>query len=286
MLPATLGAGVYQVNVAINTVIAMRLPEGAVSSLGYSNRFMEFVLGIFVIALSTVSLTSFSRIAAAGRREELAARATEVFRLVLFVTIPSTVGLWILREPAISLILRSGQFQERSLDLTVAAFRFHLLGLAFVGLVRVLVATCHSQKDIRSPIVASLFVLPVNLALAAVLSSGPMGHTGIALASSVAAGVHAVLLFEICRFRLPTLRLRPLLAILFQSGIGSAVMAAVCLAALWAWPVPEGKLLQALWLLVIVAAGAAVYFGVTAALRVDECRVLLGSLLRRRGSRD
>ncbi len=279
LVPGVLGAGVYQINIVLNTVIAARLPEGAVSSLGYSNRFMEFVLGIFVVALSTVSLTSLSRVAASGDRDELARRSARMLRLVVVVTIPSTVGLFFIHEPMIALILRAGAFQDESLRLTAAAFRFHVFGLVSVGIVRAIVATFHAQKNLRTPILVSLVVVPVDVVLAAVLSSGTLGHRGIALASSAAAALHATLLLGAYARTLPRASLEGVAGTIGKTLIASGAMAGVLYGFSVVWAAPEEKLLQTAWLAVAVGAGAVTYAGSARLFRLEEVSLLVRSVI-------
>lgn len=276
MVPGILGAGVYQINVAVNILIAIGIGTGAASSLGYSNRFMEFVLGVFVVALSTVSLTSLARIAARKDAQELATRSEEVLRLILFITIPSTFGLYLLREPLISFVLQweGGAFDEDSLRMTAAAFQCHILGLAFVGLVRPLVATFHAQRDMLTPVIVSLVVVPLNIALAFLLSATTLAHAGIALASTLATVVHAGILLTVYRRRLPEFRLRELLRSSLRIALATSAMAIICLVLLYFLPAPTSKLLLGLWIALVVTVGAGSYFGLAAVTRMPEWATL------------
>ena len=280
MVPGTLGAGVYQLNVAVNTIIAGRLEEGSVAALGYSNRFMEFVLGIFVFALGTVSLTSLSRLSAVGDRAGFAARSTETLRLVLFITVPSTVGLYLVQEPMISMILSGGEFGASSLTMTLAAFRFHVLGLAFVGVSRVLVASFHAEKNLRTPLVVSVCVLPINIILAFILSEGTLRHGGIALAATVTAAAQAVCLLVLFGYHV-RLRVLSFGWFLAKAAVCATIMGAACIALKSVLPVPVGKLAQLTWLSALVVTGIFTFFAAAELLRMPECRTLLRSLRRR-----
>lgn len=270
------GAGIYQINVLISTLIAGRLATGSVSALSFSSRLMEVVLGVFVFALGTVSLTSLSHQAA--DRDLAAFRSTfvEMTRWVIYITIPSTVGLLILRRPALSLILESGEFQERSLEMTARAFQFHALGLALIGLSRMLVNGFYALKDVRTPVRVAAVILVVNLVLAWVLSSGPLGHAGIAIAQSASVAVQVALLASVLGRRLPGWRWSDWARPLVGCGVGAAVMAVAVLAGAGWVEAATSKPALALRLGVVILAGAVTYFVATRAIGMSEAKALLG----------
>jgi putative peptidoglycan lipid II flippase len=286
LVPGTLGAGVYQINVVVNTALAARLQEGAVSSLGYSNRLMEFVLGIFVFALGTVSLTELSRNFAEKNLLAFQATLDEVLRLCLFISIPSTVGLYLLRDPILAVLFENGNFDQASRELTATAFRYHVLGITFVGCNRLLVAAFHAQKDLKTPVIQGAGNMVVNVLLAYGLSRGALGYAGVALAASVAAPCLTVPLLLIHLRRMPGLPLRRLCVTLVKTLVASGVMGLVCFYGLsWAGPwTSQSKIVQGILVATLIGAGAATFFAMAWALRLDEVRVLFSVLKRRRGS--
>ncbi|HVR73694.1 MAG TPA: murein biosynthesis integral membrane protein MurJ [Planctomycetota bacterium] len=284
LAPATLGAGVYQINVMASTALAARLEEGAVASLSYSNRLMEFVLGIFVFALSTVSLTALSRHMARSDRAAFEDTASEVFRLIAFITVPSTVGLYLLRRPVIAVLFEGGKFGPDSLELTAAAFRYHVLGMLFIGWNRILVACFYARKDIRTPVVQGFINLLFNLALSWWLSEGPLRHAGIALASTLAAILQGAALFWLLLRRMPGLRIHGLFSTTLRTLIASAVMGVACDGALrlvWT-PALEGRFARGAAVAFVIAVGVAVFFAAAWALRLKEVRVFTALLRGRR----
>jgi putative peptidoglycan lipid II flippase len=288
LIPGTLGAGVYQINVVLSTALATRLETGAVAALGYSNRLMEFVLGIFVFAVSTVSLTALSRHAAEENQPAFQRTLSEVLRLVIFITVPSTVGLYVLRRPILSFLFETGQFDQRSLELTAQAFRYHVLGMALVGINRILVASFYARKDFRTPLFNGAVNVAANLLLAYTLSEGNLQHAGIALAASLAAGLQMVtLLFSLTR-RLGGLRFPGLLSGAAKTLLASAVMGAAsyfAMAQTWG-PRLHGKLSQGMVIAALILLGAGVFFAVSWLLRSEELSVLFRGLTRKPGRRE
>ncbi|MBN1444026.1 MAG: murein biosynthesis integral membrane protein MurJ [Planctomycetes bacterium] len=281
--PAIFGAGIYQINVLLSTLIAGRLEGGSVSALSFSARLMEVVLGVFVFALSTVSLTSLSRQAADDDLDGFRATFLEVHRWVVFITVPSSVGLYLLREPVISLLLQSGEFSRRSLDLTAFAFQCHVPGLCFVGISRVLVNAFYAIKDVKTPVRVAGWSLLVNLSLAWILSEGPLAHAGIALASSISVLVQAALLARAFRGRVGDgLGWRAVLRPLVESLLPSAIMGAAVASAAALWlDLAEGKLALAVKLALVIPAGAAIFFAAAWAMGVPEARAMLARWKRR-----
>lgn len=281
-VPGTFGAGVYQLNVLVSMMIAMSIPvAGAVASLDYSARLMEFVLGVFVFALSIVGLTTLSDQVA---REDLGAvrqTTTQLLRLALFITLPSTVGLFVLGPEVIDLLLKWDAFDERSSELTWRAFQCHLPGLIFVGLNRVLVSAFYAFRDIWVPVALATVALVVNAVLCWTLSLTPLEHAGIALASSVSALVQSIGLLVIFRLRRDLLDLPALAGGLLRSVLAASGMGAVCYG-MASWMPTDGSFWLRLGaLLGVIGVGALVYFALARLLGAAEVDWILGRIRKK-----
>ena len=282
--PAVFGAGIYQINVFANMFLAGRLEEeGSVSFLGYSNRLMEFVLGVFVFALSTVSLTSLSRQIAAKDFDSYAQTLAELLRMALFITLPSAVGLYFLRKPVLSLIYESGDFDAISLERTARTFQFHILGLCFVGLSRLLVNGFYAMKNVGTPVRIATICLFINVAVAWRLSEGELSYVGIALASSAAAVIQTVLLWRAIGKRVPQLDLRRIYPTIFKTTLAAAVMGAAIWAASLALTVETGKVVLGAQLAGVIIGGAGVFFLSAKILGMSEVDLLFRRILRSDG---
>ncbi len=286
LVPVVFGAGIYQINMFISTLLAWRFEDhGFVAALGYSSRLMEVVLGVFVFALSTVSLTTLSRLAADKDERGFAETLGVVLRLSLFITVPSAVGLYLLRQPVISMLFERGEFKETSLGLTADVFQYHIIGLCFVGLARVLVTAFYSLKDIKTPVLAALANLLVCVPLAWVLSSGDMKYKGIALAASVAAVVQVVLLLVMMAPKVRYFDYRALL----RSTLNCICCSALMGGALWLVSFllelesgDYGKLALAGLVLAVILAAAGLYFLLSRLFGMEEGAMLLKGMRRKR----
>jgi putative peptidoglycan lipid II flippase len=274
LVPGTVGAGVYQINVVVCAALAARLEGGAVAALGYSNRLMEFVLGVFVFGLSTVGLTVLSGQAARGDEGAFRRTTSDLLRAVVFITVPSALGLLVLARPILQLLYGGGRFDDLSLGLTVGAFRWHALGIPFIGANRVLVSFFHARKDLKTPVKIAAVNLVVNLGLAWWLSGTALGFAGIALASTIAAAVQTASLLAVFLLREPRMALPGIWSTTLKTAAAAVLMAGLCRVGLQLSPEAQGKTAQALRVAWLVAGGAAAYFALAWCFRIPELRRL------------
>jgi putative peptidoglycan lipid II flippase len=271
MVPAIFGAAVYQMNIVVARLLASYLPEGSVSYLYYADRLVQFPLGVFAIALATAVLPSLSKQAAAKDMEGLRASFSYALRLVFFVSIPAMTGLIILREPIVRLLFQRGAFDLATTHLTAEALLYYAIGLwAFSG-VRIVVATFYALQDTKTPVKIAVISLFVNIVLS-VLLMGPMRHSGLALATSLASGVNFILLIGALKKRLGRIGARDILRSVFRTTASAAVMGgAIALVAPWAAPRSgESPWHLLAWVLGSVGGGFLLYGGCARLLRCRE----------------
>jgi putative peptidoglycan lipid II flippase len=277
LAPAVFGLAGVQLAVTINTLLASLLPAGTVSYLYYADRIMEFPLGVFGIALATAALPSMAEQAA--RRDHEALRATVGFslRLALYVAVPAAAGLLVLGAPIVRVLFLRGEFAAEAAVATTQALAGYAVGLPAFSATRIAAQAFYALGDTRTPVRLSFVALAVNVVLALVLM-WPLRHTGLALASSLAAYVNAAALCWLLRSRLGRLGGWDLLASLARTGGASLVVVAWCVLLR---PEGEGWRLAG-WTLGLVASSLLVYGAASAVVRSPELAALLGALDRRR----
>ncbi|MDR1986765.1 MAG: murein biosynthesis integral membrane protein MurJ [Treponema sp.] len=192
--PTIIGMAAYQINDLVSTALAGNAGEGVVSSLQYSLRLQELILGVFAVSIGTVLLPDLAEQAKAGRWERYHERLLSALQIIALITIPITFFSLAQGRNIIQLLFRTHRFGDDSVRLTLAAFTFHMPGLFFIALNRILAPAFYAQSDSKAPTLAGLCSFAVNIALAALLV-GPLGGAGVALALTLASGVHTVLLF-------------------------------------------------------------------------------------------
>jgi putative peptidoglycan lipid II flippase len=193
MLPAIFGVSVTQINLLLDTLIASFLTAGSVSWLYYSDRLVEFPLGIFGIALATVILPSLSRNHAADNPVEFSRSLDWALRLVLLIGLPASVGLLILAEPMLSTLFQYDEFSVNDVQLAGKSLMAYSIGLLGFILVKVLVPGFTSRKDMKTPVRFGIYAMFANMGLNIALVF-PLAHAGLALATSLGAFFNATLL--------------------------------------------------------------------------------------------
>jgi putative peptidoglycan lipid II flippase len=185
MLPAVVGAGVVQLNLVVDMIIASLLPGGSVSHLYYADRIAQLPLGVIGVAMGIALLPSLSRQVAAGDGESALATQNQAIEFSLIFAIPASLGLLIIAEPVIYVLFERGAFTAVDTSTTAAVLAAYALGLPAFILIKVLAPGYFARKDTRTPVQIAILALLVNVVLN-ILLMGPLGVAGIALASSVA----------------------------------------------------------------------------------------------------
>lgn len=207
MLPGIVGVAIYQINVVVSRLLASFLSEGSVSYLYYGQRLFEFPQGIFVVSLAQAVLPSMSRQVALG--DEKGFRESLHFALILIslITIPASVGLVLCAEPMFSLFFMKGAFSVHDVHQTALALAAYAPGLLFVGISRIVVPAFYARKDTRTPVLISFWTLLVNVGLGLLLMR-PFGHTGLALALTLASVINSLMLLWALRGKMGPLGLK------------------------------------------------------------------------------
>lgn len=198
MLPAIFGVSVAQINTLINTVLASFLVTGSVSWLYYSDRLMEFPLGVFGIALATVILPSLSAQHTNGDRQEFSRLLDWALRWVFLIGLPATVALVLLAGPLLTTFFHYGAFGEQDVRMSSGALVAFSLGLLAFILVKVLAPGFYARQNTKTPVRVGMIAMGVNIVLSVALVF-VLQHVGLALAISLAAMVNAGLLYRLLR---------------------------------------------------------------------------------------
>jgi len=229
MTPAIIGSAALQVNVVVNTIFATGVAEGAVVWLGNAFRLIYLPIGIFGVAISTATLPVTSRAAAMDNLDEFRRTLANSLRLTLLLTIPSAVGLIILREPIIALIYQYGRFTPGDTVQTAMALACYAIGLTAYSADRVLAPSFYALRNARIPMLVSLLSIVTNYAVAKfTIDYLKIGHIGLALSISAVAIVNFALLFFFMRRKLNGIEGRSLLSTFAKVILASAAMGAVC----------------------------------------------------------
>ncbi len=191
--PTIIGMAAYQLNDLVSTALAGNAGVGVVSSLQFSLRLQELILGVFAVSIGTVLLPDLAGHAKSGRWSEYNDRLITAMDIIALITIPITIFSLVNGEKLVRLLFQARNFNEDSVRLTVTAFTFHIPGLFFIALNRILAPAFYAQSDSKSPTIAGVAAFAANMALAALLV-GPLKGGGVALALSLASVLNTVFL--------------------------------------------------------------------------------------------
>ncbi len=202
MIPAIIGSSVAQINLLFDTIIASFLVAGSVSWLYYSDRLVEFPLGIFGIALATVILPSLSRQHAQESAQQFSETLDWALKLTSVIALPAALGLLLLSGPLLATLFGYGEFSMKDTQLSALSLMAYSLGLPAFIYIKVLAPGYYARQDTRTPVrigikamIANMFLNVLFVAPLVWMSyEGP--HIGLALATSASAYMNAFLLYR------------------------------------------------------------------------------------------
>jgi putative peptidoglycan lipid II flippase len=285
MGPSVVAASTTQFNVLVNSMFASTLGDGPIFWLAIAFRLMQLPLGLFGVALGTVTLPLLSRLAVGGDMAAFRAELARAMRLGLLLTIPSAIGLMMLAEPIISVLYQHGRFDAHQTAEAAGALRFYAIGLCGYAALKVLVNAFYALDRRKTPMLVSFIAVALNLLFNWIFTFGlGWGHRGLAFSTGCVATFNFLVLYGLMHHRLKRLETARMLAMLGKVALASAALALICwcsrhwLLADWPTQAFVGKLGS---LLLTVVAGALVFLGCGVALRIEELHTLIAALQRR-----
>lgn len=283
MLPAIFGSSIAQVNVLLGGIIASLLGVGKISLLYYSDRLMEFPLGLFGIALATVTLPHLSRQHAAESTRQFSQTIDWSMKLVMLIAVPAAIGLIVLAGPLVATIFFGGEFSAVDVELAAISLQAFAVGLIGFSMVKILAPAYFAREDTRTPVRFGLIALGVNFVLSVLLAwwltsiNYPATHAGLAFAISVSAVLNALLLYRGLRRDGALVHgagwLPMVLRLAFANGVMIAVLA--WLSRPLSWWLQVDILERSTWLTTSVTVAAMAYFAalLLAGLRPAQLRL-------------
>jgi putative peptidoglycan lipid II flippase len=265
MIPATIGASVYQFNIFISTLLASLLTEGSISWLFYADRVAQFPVGIFSVALASVLLPMLANASATSNVDQFRSGLANSLRFTSFAILPMAGGIWVLAAPLTSLLFERGAFTHHATLMTAAAIQALAIGLWASSCYSMVMRAFIAKKDTITPTLIGLCSLVVYLTSALILmgpvnaqagtvaaliarvqtvlfafapSIAAQGHVGLALASSIGALFSLFIAITIYTVKLGNFPWKSFLRSLITSAVSSLIMigAVRLLTPYWASP--------------------------------------------------
>jgi len=193
MAPALFGVSVAQISLLFDTVFASFLPKGSVTWLYYSDRLMQFPLGIFGVALATVVLPHLSRSYAKSDLDKFSFSVDWALRVVFLIATPAALGLFLLADPLLISLFNYGKFTNYDVIQAGASLKAYSLGLLSFIFIKILASAFYAQKNTRTPVKIAAVAMVSNILLSLILMQF-LKHVGLALAVSISSTLNALLL--------------------------------------------------------------------------------------------
>lgn len=201
MVPATLGLAASQVNIIVNTALAVGEGEGAVTALMLAFRLMYLPIGLFGVSVATAALPEIARQVNAGEFDRVRQTISSSLRMMLMMSVPATVGLMVLAGPIVEFIFQRGAFDATSTEMTAMALLAYAPGLIGYSAVKIASPTFYAMKEARTPVLISVATIVLNLGLNLWLVRW-YSFQGLAMGTAIAALFNATCLFFVLSRRI------------------------------------------------------------------------------------
>ncbi len=205
-VPIFIGGSVSQINLAIDRILASGLEEGCVSALNYSNQIINAISSLTIAIFVTILYPRLNKAYVQGDLDRVSDLSERGIRLICVLAVPLGMGLAFYSTDLIRVVYERGAFSSGATGLTASALLFYSLGLAFLSVNTLITKVYYSLHDTKTAVKCSVISVALNIVLNLLLV-GPMGHSGLAFATSIASLVNTALLGIFFRRKYPEIRL-------------------------------------------------------------------------------
>ncbi|MEC8665582.1 MAG: murein biosynthesis integral membrane protein MurJ [Pseudomonadota bacterium] len=283
MVPTTISAGVMQINLFADMIIASLLPAGAISYLYYADRLNQLPLGMVGIAVGTALLPMLSKAIAAGDSKESSDLYNRAMEVCLLLALPAATGLFVLSQPIISTLFQHGEFTPEDSRMTARVLTAYAVGMPAYIFVKVYATAYWARQDTTSPMWASVIATVFNIALSLYLVLlTPMGVEGIALATALAGWLQIVILGRGLRAQEDTrwdARFKTAALKIFAASLAMAAALYMAMPYTTSFFLEDAALIQQITgLVILIGGGATIYAAVilgTGAVRINYLKKIL-----------
>lgn len=283
VIPTTIAMAVNQINIFVSTIIASFLPEGSVTYLYYSMRLIQLPIGIFGVAVGMAVLPTLSQHVAEGKKDIFTKDFTFSLKFLFFLTIPSTLGLMMLKEPIINTLFQRGVFDITATINTAQALLFYSIGIIGTVGSRTITATFYSIQDTKTPVICAATAMLTNVIVSIALMNS-MQHKGLALAYSVAATVQFFMLGYFIKRKIPQISFNSIISSFLKSFVAAfislSIAKLICEINPSLWLHSEKMFLKFIWLACAISVAAFFYLVLCYLLKHEELGYILKKIRR------
>jgi putative peptidoglycan lipid II flippase len=223
--PRVIGQAAFQINFIWVTSLASSAGEGRVSAMNLGWQMLMLPHGLIALSISTVIFPRMARLYEQGKTAEMRGVFTQALSPLLFLTIPAAIGLYEFRYGIVAALFQYGRFDAADTILVASAIEFLAFGLVFYALVEVSARIFYAMKDTRTPVIAGVIIILVNMVIGYLLLD-TLGHVGLAIGLTASTGVEAAILLVVLRKRIGPLDAS------FGGWLGKVLLATAAMAAM------------------------------------------------------
>ncbi|MEG1410126.1 MAG: murein biosynthesis integral membrane protein MurJ [Terrisporobacter sp.] len=282
--PVLIGVAVNQINTIVDRTIASTLVEGSISALNYANKLNQFVMGMFIVSISSVVYPILSKLSTENNKTEFNKSIITSINTVILIVIPISVGAIILSTPIVKILFQRGEFDARATYMTSVALVFYSIGMIGFGLRDILGKVFYSLQDTKTPMINGVIAMGLNITLNILfVKFTNMQLAGLAFATSISALVTIILLFINLRMKIGPFGGKSIVIVFVKSILSALLMAIITifiyknLSSL----LGLGTLKEILTLVISIVVGAFVYGISVVVLKVSEVNFILTNLKKK-----
>lgn len=285
VVPIIISSTVSQINIMIDKTLASTLTEGAISALNYANKVNTLVVSVFVVAITTVVFPKLTNAVLKRDVKETGTLFSSSVNLVQLVTIPATIGLIVLNRPIIGILFQRGAFDEKATILTSGALLFYAPGLIGQSLRMCFENMFYSYQQTKIPMYTGFLTVILNIIFNLILIK-PLGHRGLALATSLSMLITSIIMYFIIRKKVKFNEKETLLT--FLKILLSGILMGVATHFMWEafTPMMTSRMKEVMFLFVTIMIAILIYIVSTMLFGVKDTRTLVATVKRKFGRKN
>ncbi|KUO77740.1 MAG: virulence factor MviN [Desulfosporosinus sp. BRH_c37] len=281
-VPIIISYSLNQIQVAVNNNFGSLLLPGSITAVWYSYRLFQLPVGIFALAIAVATFPTMTEQAALKQWDKLRQTISSAIRMVIFITLPISVGMIVLRYPLIRVLFQHGQFTAKDTLTMAIPLLYFAVGISSQSVIQILPRAFYALQDTWTPVILGIISMVINI-IAMFFLIGPLAHGGLAFATTIAAFVNMIMLFYVLRQRLGRMDGWAMFWTSVKSLVASLLMAGV----IWEWSEWLTSLIgiRTLASMIVLVSGTVIgviaFAGMAKLLRMDEFKQAMGLVNRR-----
>ena len=279
MIPKTLGLAAWQINLWVYTMLGSFLATGSIAIFNFSRNFQSLPIALIGISLGTAIFPTLAEKAALHKNKDFTMFFSKIFRQIIFLSLPATMGLILLRKEIIELILKTGRFTDSDVQIMSYAFLFFCFAITTENLVHLIARSFYAHQNTLTPVTISIMVIIVNIICSYYLSK-VIGVAGLTLSFAIMSFLQVALLLMFLKWKIKKLDGINIFLSFLKISIATAVMSLGIIGIRWLIEdnfAIDRSLYLLVELIIITLASLAIYLIIAKLIRIKETRFLFST---------